>query len=95
MLRSIWRWHRGLPTTESYGEGAASGSVVGRPDRSRGLETSAAPNLNPWLCVVPRDAQEGEEITITGHDFDLLMGQPVVFPLAEQLGRPTKAARIW
>ncbi len=36
----------------------------------------------PWLCVVPRDAQEGEEIPIAHHDFDLLMGQPVSFPLA-------------
>jgi molecular chaperone DnaK (HSP70) len=45
-----------------------------------GLETGAAEK--PWLCVVPRDSQEGEEITIAGHDFDLLMGQPVVFPLA-------------
>ena len=42
----------------------------------------------PWLCVVPRDAQEGEEIEITGHDFDLLMGQPVVFPLASSSVRP-------
>ena len=32
--------------------------------------------------MVPRDSQEGEEIAIAGHDFDLLMGQPVVFPLA-------------
>src|SRR6185437_699339 len=36
----------------------------------------------PWLCVVPRDAQEGDEITIEHRDFDLLMGQPVAFPLA-------------
>lgn len=36
----------------------------------------------PWLCVVPRDAQEGDEIAIDHHDFDLLMGQPVSFPLA-------------
>ena len=42
----------------------------------------------PWLCVVPRDSQEGEEITIAGHDFDLLMGQPVVFPLASSSVRP-------
>ena len=51
-----------------------------------GLETAAA--SKPWLCVVPRDAQEGEEITIAGHDFDLLMGQPVVFPLASSSVRP-------
>src|SRR4029079_10266778 len=36
----------------------------------------------PWLCVVPRDAQEGDEIAIDHRDFDLLMGQPVAFPLA-------------
>jgi molecular chaperone DnaK (HSP70) len=51
-----------------------------------GLDTAVA--QNPWLCTVPRDAQEGEEITITGHDFDLLMGQPVVFPLASSSVRP-------
>lgn len=39
-------------------------------------------NLSPWLCVVPRDAQEGDEIQIANRDFDLLMGQPVAFPLA-------------
>ncbi len=51
-----------------------------------GLETKAADK--PWLCVVPRDAQEGEEIAIKGHDFDLLMGQPVLFPLASSSVRP-------
>ncbi len=51
-----------------------------------GLET--AQTEKPWLCVVSRDAQEGEEITIAGHDFDLLMGQPVVFPLASSSVRP-------
>jgi molecular chaperone DnaK (HSP70) len=36
----------------------------------------------PWLCVVPRDAQEGDEIEIKGHDFEMLTGQDVLFPLA-------------
>ncbi len=36
----------------------------------------------PWLCVVPRDAQEGDELEIAGRDFDLLMGRPVLFPMA-------------
>ncbi len=40
------------------------------------------PGAKPWLCVVPRDAQEGDEIEIAHHDFELLMGQPVSFPLA-------------
>ncbi len=51
-----------------------------------GLETAGAEK--PWLCVVSRDAEEGEEIAIAGHDFDLLMGQPVVFPLASSSVRP-------
>jgi hypothetical protein len=51
-----------------------------------GFESEAS--NKPWLCVVPRDAQEGEEIAITGHDFDLLMGQPVAFPLASSSVRP-------
>lgn len=42
----------------------------------------------PWLCVVPRDAQEGDEIAIDNRDFDLLMGQPVAFPLASSSVRP-------
>jgi molecular chaperone DnaK (HSP70) len=42
----------------------------------------------PWLCVVPRDAQEGDEIAIDRRDFDLLMGQPVAFPLASSSVRP-------
>ncbi len=42
----------------------------------------------PWLCVVPRDAHEGDEIAIDHRDFDLLMGQPVSFPLASSSVRP-------
>ncbi|MFO0951854.1 MAG: Hsp70 family protein [Isosphaeraceae bacterium] len=45
-----------------------------------GFESAQADK--PWLCVVPRDAQEGDEIAIDQRDFDLLMGQPVLFPLA-------------
>jgi len=51
-----------------------------------GLETHDP--ARPWLCVVPRDAQEGAEISITGHDFDLLTGQPILFPLASSSVRP-------
>ncbi len=51
-----------------------------------GLDT-ANPNL-PWLCAVPRDAQEGDEIAIEKHDFDLLTDQPVSFPLASSSVRP-------
>ncbi len=52
-----------------------------------GFEADARAD-KPWLCVVPRDAQEGDEVNITGHDFDLLMGQPVAFPLASSSVRP-------
>jgi hypothetical protein len=51
-----------------------------------GIETVRS--QQPWLCAVPRDAQEGEEFAIAGHDFDLLMGRPVVFPLASSSVRP-------
>ncbi|MBV8488453.1 MAG: hsp70 family protein [Planctomycetaceae bacterium] len=51
-----------------------------------GLDTRNT--ARPWMCVVPRDSQEGDDITIAGHDFDLLMGQPVVFPLASSSVRP-------
>ena len=39
-------------------------------------------SAQPWLCVVPRDAQEGDEIDVEGRDFDLLLDRPVAFPLA-------------
>ncbi len=47
-----------------------------------GFEAEGATAGKPWLCVVPRDAQEGDEFNIEAHDFDLKMGQPVAFPLA-------------
>jgi molecular chaperone DnaK (HSP70) len=52
-----------------------------------GFESTVTPR-RPWLCVVSRDAEEGDEITITGHDFELLMGRPAVFPLASSSVRP-------
>ncbi|HEX8200632.1 MAG TPA: Hsp70 family protein, partial [Isosphaeraceae bacterium] len=42
----------------------------------------------PWLCVVPRDAQEGDELAIEGRDFVLLVDRPVAFPLASSSVRP-------
>jgi len=55
-----------------------------------GLETGDPDR--PWLCVVPRDVEEGDEVDISGRDFDLLMGQPVVFPLASSSVRPDDRA---
>ena len=57
----------------------------------RGRSTSASTpwtTTRPWLCVVPRDAQEGDEIAIAHRDFDLIVGQPVAFPLASSSVRP-------
>jgi hypothetical protein len=62
--------------------------IGGGTARSFYVGFEAAAVDKPWLCVVPRDAQEGEEIAIRGHDFDLLMGQPVLFPLASSSVRP-------
>lgn len=51
-----------------------------------GLETDRPET--PWMCVVPRDAEEGDEIQIADRDFELLTGQPVIFPLAASSVRP-------
>ena len=51
-------------------------------------ETAAAAQT-PWLCVVPRDAEEGDETEIKGRDFEMLMGQRVSFPLASSSVRAT------
>ena len=56
--------------------------IGGGTARAFYLGYESASEAKPWLCVVPRDAQEGDEITIDHHDFDLLMDQPVSFPLA-------------
>ena len=80
---------RSRPARRRHPDRRRDGAVVLRRARD-GRRAS-----KPWLCVVPRDAQEGEEITITGHDFDLLMGQPVVFPLASSSVRPDDKPGIW
>jgi molecular chaperone DnaK (HSP70) len=62
--------------------------IGGGTARSFYVGLEAAASEKPWLCVVPRDAEEGDEIAITGYDFDLLMGQPVMFPLGSSSVRP-------
>jgi len=62
--------------------------IGGGTARSFYIGLQAENEAMPWLCVVPRDAQEGDVISVEGHDFDLLMGQPVVFPLASSSVRP-------
>jgi len=62
--------------------------IGGGTARSFYVGFEAESSERPWLCVVPRDAQEGDEIAIAQRDFDLLMGQPVVFPLASSSVRP-------
>jgi molecular chaperone DnaK (HSP70) len=58
-----------------------------------GFESAGDPTASsPWLCVVPRDAQEGDVLTIEGRDFELRMGQPVAFPLASSSVRPQDRA---
>ena len=62
--------------------------IGGGTARSFYVGFQAEESKAPWLCVVPRDAQEGDEIAIGHRDFDLLMGQPVSFPLASSSVRP-------
>ena len=62
------------------GGGTARGFYLGLASG----ETPSPSGSNPatWMCVVPRDAQEGDEIAIKGRDFELVVGRPVAFPLA-------------
>jgi molecular chaperone DnaK (HSP70) len=62
--------------------------IGGGTARSFYVGLDASTSGRPWLCVVPRDAEEGDEIAIEQHDFDLLTDQPVSFPLASSSIRP-------
>ncbi len=62
--------------------------IGGGTARSQYVGLDTASSSRPWLCVVPRDAQEGDEFAIEQHDFDLLTDQPVSFPLASSSIRP-------
>ncbi|RUL88047.1 Hsp70 family protein [Tautonia sociabilis] len=53
-----------------------------------GLQTGDGANGTPWLCTVPRDAQEGDEFHIADRSFELLVDRPVLFPLASSSVRP-------
>lgn len=51
----------------------------------------AGDEARPWLCVVQRDAQEGEAYPIPGPGLTLLAGRKVAFPLATSSIRPQDA----
>ncbi len=53
-----------------------------------GLRSQSDQVANDWLCVVPRDAIEGEPIDIKGPEYQLMAGRKVVFPLATSSIRP-------
>ncbi len=56
---------------------------------ARSLYVGLAGNaVEPWLCVVPRDAPEGDAYPIPGPELNLLAGQKVAFPLATSSIRP-------
>jgi hypothetical protein len=58
----------GIP--RSYYIGVETGTPAGGAAQSR-----------PVVCVVPRRLQEGEEVAIAQPEFELQIGQPVLFPL--------------
>lgn len=62
--------------------------IGGGTARSFYLGYQGRPEDPPWLCVLPRDAQEGDEIAVQDHDLELLTAQPVAFPLASSSVRP-------
>ncbi|MFK7989020.1 MAG: Hsp70 family protein [Sandaracinaceae bacterium] len=38
------------------------------------------------VCILPRGAEEGEEVVLKGRDFELTLGEPVRFPIASSTG---------
>ncbi len=81
MPRSTWPWPLARPITGSCGRGGGI-RIGGGTARAFYVGFESEAKDRPWLCVVPRDSQEGDEIEIKGRDFELLMGQPVAFPMA-------------
>jgi hypothetical protein len=53
-----------------------------------GLRAGDEAAASPWLCTVPRDAQEGDEFHIEDRAFELIVDRPVLFPLASSSVRP-------
>lgn len=46
-----------------------------------GIDTQKEKDKSLSICIMPRDLEEGEEVTISEREFLLLLGQPVSFPL--------------
>lgn len=53
-----------------------------------GLRAEDGQGATPWLCTVPRDAQEGDEFHIGDRAFELIVDRPVLFPIASSSVRP-------
>ena len=56
-----------------------------------GIETQNV--ATPWMCVVPRDAQEGDEITIDRPRLRPADGSARGLPAGQQLGPARRLAR--
>jgi molecular chaperone DnaK (HSP70) len=71
------------------GGGIARSYYLGVSTVDAGERKSAAPKTDPAMrtdfqtvvCVVPRRLQEGEEVRIPKPEFELAIGEPVLFPL--------------
>jgi len=50
-------------------------------DAERGIRNAELKNDLSVVCVVPRNLQEGEEITLKQPELELQIGEPVLFPL--------------
>lgn len=75
----------GIPRSYYLGVSSAeSGEQSAKSEESR--SEPSAPRSSPFansafVCVVPRGLAEGEEIAIPQPEFELALGQPVLFPL--------------
>jgi hypothetical protein len=83
------QFDRGERSVERLAESAPRDTAASRPHSERQLSDDFLPAeparagdpLKNVLCVVPRRLQEGEEVSMPRPELELVLGQPVLFPL--------------
>ena len=96
-MNPSWRWRAAPWPTDSRGAAwACASAVVPRAATTCCVEGSAEGGTG--LCVLPRGAEEGEELALKGRTFLLRVGQPVRFRLftntADSAHRPGELVRL-
>lgn len=71
------------------GGGSARSYFLLLGERNRGERSKASEAPERAVCLLPRGAEEGEEVLLAERSFSLRLGQPVRFHLASSIGQAT------